>query len=763
MNFFNYAAIGLQAMRRNGLFMRVLHLIGGGDEGGAKSHVLSLVKQLGEKISVKLISLRPGPFSDDARAMGIDVIVIRTGNIYSDIKNIIKIAVEGKYDILHTHGAKANMIGVFVKHKTGIPVVSTVHSDYRLDYLNSVLKMYSFGLINTVALRMIDYYIAVSENFKDMLIKRGFPAHRIFTVYNGIPFDNQIEVLPRNVFAEKYGIRQDPGDVFVGILARLHPVKGHTVFLDAAAKVLKKYPNTKFLIAGKGDDLQPALEKKANQLGISDNVFFLGWVKEPLSFLEFIDINVLASYSESFPYTILEGARMKTATVSSKVGGLEDLFVQNENGYLYTPGDSNALAEHLETLIGDPEKRRNMGEKLYQTAKEHFSLESMSNTQLGIYSSILKKEKQNHIDKKSYDIAILGYYGYDNSGDDAILKSFIDHVHSYYKDLSVVVLSNKPSQTRELYRVQSVYRFHPLKIPEILSKTRLFITGGGTLIQDGTSSRSLWYYLSMIRLALKNGAHGVLFANGLGPLTIKKNRKAASEILDRMEVITLRDSNAYEELKSLGVTKPITKVAVDPVLALSPGKIETGLKILKNEGIPSGERIIAFCLRKWKKVKHSEEILASLADKIAAGFNAVPLFVPMQHPDDLRFSKRILRRMKEKGYVINGSYSVDETMSILGNTHMVIGMRLHSLIYAVNMGLPMVGLAYEPKVDYFMESINQPFVSWNESFSMPELMEKIDYVWQNSSSIKDSLREMKPCLEQKVKEVIELTLSPLKP
>ena len=742
--------------------MKVLHLIGGGDEGGAKSHVLSLVKELSSKIDVKLISLRYGAFADDAKAMGIDVKVVRTGNIFSDINNIIKIAVDGGYNILHTHGAKANMIGVFVKHKTKIPVVSTVHSDYRLDYLHSVLRMYTFGLINTIALRLVDYYIAVSENFKDMLIKRGFPAHSIYTVYNGIPFDNEIDIIPRSAFAEKYGIDLSPDDVVVGIAARLHPVKGHTVLLDAAAKVLKKHPNTKFLIAGSGDELKPTLEKKAIQLGISDNVFFLGWVTEPFSFFECIDINVLASYSESFPYVILEGARMKKATISSKVGGLEDLFVQNENGFLYTPGDSDALAEHLETLLDDPEKRRNMGEKLYLTAKEHFSLETMCNTQLGIYNSIQYKEKQNEKDDKLYDITILGYYGYDNSGDDAILKSFIDHVQKYHKDLSVVVLSNNPSQTRKLYRVQSVYRFHPLKLPTILSKTRLFITGGGTLVQDGTSSRSLWYYLSMIKLALKKGAHAVLFANGLGPLTRKKNRKAASEILDRMEVITLRDANAYEQLKSLGVKKPLTKVAVDPVLALSPADLSIGYNILKNEGVPLDGNIVAFCIRKWKKVKRAEEILAALADKISLELHAIPLFVPMQLPNDLRFSKKIVRCMKEKGYVLHGRYSVDESMSILGNTNLVIGMRLHSLIYAANMGLPMVGLAYEPKVDYFMQSINQPYVSWDDSFSMTELMEKINVVWQNSSSIKDTLKEMKPHLELKGKEAIELTLSPLK-
>lgn len=739
--------------------MKVLHLIGGGDEGGAKSHVLSLVKQLGNKINVKLISLRPGAFAEDAKAMGIDVEIIHSGNIFTDIKSIIKITLEGDYKLLHTHGAKANMIGVFAKRKTGIPVVSTIHSDYRLDYLHSILKMYSFGLINTVALRFVDYYIAVSQNFKDMLIKRSFPAHRIYTVYNGIPFDNKIDIMPRNEFAGKYGVKLAPDDVVVGILARLHPVKGHTVLLDAAAKVLKKYPKTRFLIGGPGDDLRPSLERKAQQLGISDNVYFLGMVYEPYSFFECIDINVLASYSESFPYVILEGARMKKATVSSKVGGLEDLFIQNKNGFLYTPGDSDALAEHLEELIKDPEKRREMGEQLYITAKEHFSLESMCNTQLGIYNSILTREKQNMKDKKLYDIAMLGYYGYYNSGDDAILKSFVDYVQQHHKDLSIVVLSNNPYQTRELYRVQSVYRFHPFKVPSLLSKTRLFITGGGTLIQDGTSSRSLLYYLYMIKLALRKGAHTVLFANGLGPLSKRKNRKAASEILNRMEVITLRDSNAYQELKSLGVNRPVTKVAADPVLALSPGNLSIGLEILKKEGIPVSKDIIAICVRKWKKVKRSEEILAALADKISVEFNAVPLFVPMQHPDDLRFSEKILRLMKEKGYLIRGSYSVDETMSILGNTNLVIGMRLHSLIYAVNMGVPMVGLAYEPKVDYFMQSINQPYAAWDENFSIQELMDKVHGVWQNASSIKAMLEEIKPSLKARVIEAIELTLS----
>ncbi|NLG89506.1 MAG: polysaccharide pyruvyl transferase CsaB [Clostridiaceae bacterium] len=739
--------------------MKVLHLIGGGDVGGAKSHVLSLVRQLSNHITVKLISLRPGPFADDAKAMGIDTIVVRSGNILRDIKTVIRLIQSEGYDILHTHGAKANMIGVFAKRHTGIPVVSTVHSDYRLDYLHSILKMYTFGLINTVALRLIDYYIGVSNNYKEMLIRRGFPAHRIYTVYNGIPFDNSIDIMPKADFARKYGIELNDDDVVVGILARLHPVKGHTVFLDAAEKVLKKFPRTKFLIGGPGDELRPALEKKARQLGISENVFFLGAVAENYSFLAHIDINVLTSYSESFPYAILEGARMKKATVSSKVGGLEDLFVQGENGFLYTPGDSDALAEHLITLIGDPDKRKVMGEKLYEAARYNFSLKAMTETQLSIYKSILKNQAKIKKDGKEYDIAILGYYGYRNSGDDAILKSFIDHLKQNHKNVSVIVLSNNPSETRRLYNVQAVYRFHPLRIPSVLSKTRLFVAGGGTLLQDDTSSRSLWYYLFMLHLAMKKGTRLALLANGLGPLTMKKNRKAAASILDRMDVITLRDPYAFEELKSLGVSKPVTMIAADPAMALTPCDHSPGLKILSAEGVPTDKNLIAFCLRKWKKVRRSEKILAALADKVADEFNSIPLFVPMHYPDDFRFLKKVMYHMKRKGYILQKHYSVDETLSILGNVKMVVGMRLHSLIYAAKLSIPMVGLAYEPKVNYFMQSINQPYVHWNRNFSMKDLMEKISYVWSNASRIRSELDEIKPVLEEKVKEAIELTLS----
>lgn len=115
--------------------------------------------------------------------------------------------------------------------------------------------------------------------------------------------------------------------------------------------------------------------------------------------------------------------------------------------------------------------------------------------------------------------------------------------------------------------------------------------------------------------------------------------------------------------------------------------------------------------------------------------------------------------MKQKGYILSKRYTVDEILSIIGNTSLVIGMRLHSLIYAANMNVPMVGLAYEQKVGFFMDSINQPYVDWNENFSMEKLMTNLNAVWENSDEIRKNLGQIKPKLEKLVTDSVELTLS----
>jgi L-malate glycosyltransferase len=728
--------------------MKVLHLIGGGDVGGAKTAVLSLVKELGRHIDVKIISFRYGIFAEEAQAMGIHIEVIKTGNLISDVKRVLAIIREENYDILHSHGAKANMIAAIVKHITDCPTVTTVHSDYRLDYLQSVPKMLSYGIINTLALRHLDYQIGVSENYKKMLVERKFSPQNLFTVYNGIDFSIPAQNYSRKAFSEKYNVDLRDDDIVVGILARFDPVKGLPILLQAAREVLNAHPSAKFIIGGEGKD-RKALERKAAELGITGQVYFPGWISDSNEFMSIIDINVLTSLSESFPYVILEGTKFRKATVSSRVGGVSDLIENDVNGFLFNVGDFRMLARHLSTLIENPALRLEMGEKIYTKASTYFSLDNMRKTQLEIYEKILQVQGNTSAGrpqggKGPYDAVISGWYGVRNIGDDAILRAIINDLRSLNNDIRILVLSKKPLETRHMYGVDSIYRYNLFRIAKAMKGAGLFINGGGTLIQDMTSTRSLIYYLAVIWLAGRLGLKTMIYANGIGPVKRFYNRKLTQWILNRVEMITLREKASLEELKGLGIHRPEVHITADPALTIASISDQEIDRILEAEGIGEGP-YVGFSVRSWDGQKKYVETLARLADHVIEKYHAKPVFIPMQYPNDYDVMKSILSKMKGQGYIIKEKYGqANESciLGLIGRMEIMVGMRLHSLIFAVSKAVPLIGLPYEQKVDGFLDYIQmykQASAGNVRELNYERLKKMLDQTWSDRKTLQTHL------------------------
>jgi polysaccharide pyruvyl transferase CsaB len=750
-----------QAVRE--VHMRVVHLIGGGDEGGAKSHVLSLVKALGAYLDVSLISFRHGPFHDEATAMGIDAHCITGQLLPVEVRRALRVIRERPCDLLHAHGAKGNLIGLILRRLTGIPLVTTVHSDPRLDYLHSLPKRLSYGLINAVALRHIRHHVAVSENFRDMLTARGFDPQRIRTVYNGIPFDNEIPPCTRTGFFRQYNVPFELDCLLVGIMARLHPVKDHETFLRAAAKVAARHPKARFLIGGPGD-LLPTLERLAETLGIRQKVHFAGMVAAPYDFFQIIDINVLTSLSESFPYVILEGARFSRPTVSSRVGGLGDLFVHGENGFLFEPRDVDALAGHLDTLLGDAALRQTIGSRFHDAAKARFSLESMCATQRDIYARVLADEARTKADGRTCDVAILGYYGYQNSGDEAILKSLTDTLRGRNPEITLTVLSRNPAGTRNAMKVAAIHRFNLFRAWRLIRKTRLFVAGGGSLIQDNTSTRSIFYYLGMLTLARLCGARTMLLANGLGPISRPANRKWARRVLNRLDAITLRDPDSLAEAARLGITRPKVEVTADPALLLNPVLPELAQKALQEAGVPLGKPLVGFSLRKWADSDRTLRAIAALADLCVTRLGATPVFLPMQTPDDVQISRRVLGLMTQKGCLLTGSFTPDHLMTVLGRMDLLVGMRLHSLIYAAAMGVPMTGMVYEPKVSSFLDEAGQPTMCRIGDGDWEQWPQRLLEAWERRQALTAALEarigQLRLAAERNVDVALSLVMLP---
>jgi polysaccharide pyruvyl transferase CsaB len=730
--------------------MKILHLIGGGDVGGAKTHVLHLVKELGKYIDVKIISFRPGVFAKDAKDMGIDIDVIKTGNIFRDIKNVINIVKKGNFQILHSHGAKANMISIIVKYITKVPTVTTVHSDYHLDYMHSLIKSLSFGLINAASLRLIDFYIGVSNSFKNMLIKRKFNPINIFTVYNGVEFKKSTKDYSRIEFSKKYNIDLKENDIIVGIAARLYPVKDISTLLNAAALVIKKNSNVKFIIGGDGEE-KNSLEQKANILNLNSNVFFTGWLNDPYELMGIVDISVLTSISESFAYSVLEGARFRKATVSTDVGGIPDLINSGENGYLFKPGNYQKLAEHILELADDPLKRDLMGKNIYEKARAMFSLEKMCETQLNIYTTILKRIEQKRESGFLYDIVIAGYYGFKNIGDEALLLAITKDLKPYIKDIKIAVLSNNPLETRLLYGVYSINRFNIINIFKTMKQSRMFMYGGGTLIQENTSTRSLIYYLGMIWMAKKTGLKVMLYANGIEPINKYINKKLTKFVLDKVDMITLREKESKNELQKLGIIKPKTIVTADPAFTIEPSSEIEVKKIYFDEGITMEKPLVGFSIRKWQGYKNYIEVIAQIADYVIEEYDVTPVFLPMQYPGDLLITKSIVEKMKYKGYVLSNKFSVSQVLGITSKMDLMIGMRLHALVFAVSLGIPVVGLVYEPKVQWFLEYIGLGQASAGDvkTLKYEKLKNIVDYVWRDKEKMKIHLKGIGVELKEK--------------
>jgi polysaccharide pyruvyl transferase CsaB len=160
---------------------------------------------------------------------------------------------------------------------------------------------------------------------------------------------------------------------------------------------------------------------------------------------------------------------------------------------------------------------------------------------------------------------IVGYYGYSNSGDEAILSSICHDINQLEHKAKITVLSHNPESTINEYDVASCNRFNFFKVVKAIKCTDIVLMGGGSLLQDGTSSRSLYYYLFILKLASIFKKKVMLYANGIGPINKVFNRKMTTRIVNKVELITLRESLSLEQLQLLGINKPAIHVTADPV------------------------------------------------------------------------------------------------------------------------------------------------------------------------------------------------------
>lgn len=736
--------------------MKVITLISGGDIGGAKTHVLSLLHGLGKTEQVRLVCFREGEFAEDARKLGIDTCVMEV-SVGAAIGRLTQMIREEGFQIIHCHGARANLTGAILRRKVRVPIVTTVHSDYRLDYLGRPLHRLTYGTINTIALRMFDYHIGVSDAMAQLLISRGFDPQTMFAIYNGIDFTPVTPKLGREDYLRSVGLEVQDDTVVFGIAARLDPVKDMPTLIRGFSIAVKDHPNIRLLIAGEGEQRQ-MLEALAAQTCPQGTVVFAGWVTDMDSFYHALDVNTLTSISETFPYAITEGARMRCATIASNVGGIPYIIEHGVTGLLFEPQNAEALGACMTRLAESRAMREQLGENLYEKASHEFSIDATVGKQIEIYQTILRRTAQPK--KKKSGVLICGAYGKGNAGDDAILKAILAQLKAIDRDMPIYVMSHDPAQTRLCYHVGSVHVFDPFAFWPLMQKAKLFVSGGGSLIQNETSTRSLNYYLTTIRMAHAAGCRVMMYGCGIGPVSGEANRRHTARILNRcVDRITLREDLSRRELADMGVTKPKITVTADPALLLQPasgGAVDS--YFLSNDLDPDGKYAM-FVLRPWKNLSQHLQAIVDTADYVNKTYGLTPVFVALEPTRDLEINRTAASMLTCRTVVLPAPRDEQLTIGMMQKMRVIVSMRLHALIFASSVGAPLAAISYDPKVTGFMAYLGQKHCMELDDVTKDSLCALIDDAMQTAQPYStDRLRRLAAENEEAARKLLEETI-----
>ncbi|MCR4399939.1 MAG: polysaccharide pyruvyl transferase CsaB [Syntrophomonadaceae bacterium] len=319
---------------------------------------------------------------------------------------------------------------------------------------------------------------------------------------------------------------------------------------------------------------------------------------------------------------------------------------------------------------------------------------------------------------------LSGYYGFDNAGDEALLTAIISSLRQLEPQAEFLVISGNPARTRAVHGVAAVSRTAFLDITRALRRADLLISGGGSLLQDITGPLSLPYYLGIMVMAHAVGTPVMLYAQGVGPITRRSSRCMIRTVVNRVNLVTLRDQDSLALLRSLGVTVPPCEVTADPVFALSAVQPASGRPgdLGGRTKWGTGKPVVAVSVRAWPQLGDYSPALAEVLDALAAEGSDI-VFLSLHYPDDLAASRRVAARMKATAVLVEKKLGTAETMTLIAGSRLLIGMRLHSLIFAAAAGVPFLGIPYDPKVESLLREFGRPVCVKNGTLDAAALLQ----------------------------------------
>src|SRR6266496_175777 len=383
--------------------------------GGPTLNVLYLTKYLSPEFETLLIVGEKEGHEKDAKflaeEMGIKTILIpdmgrsihpfKDYNAYKQVQKIIK---DFKPDIVHTHAAKPGTVGRLAASALKVPVIiHTYHGHVFHSYFNKLKTRFIINIERYLA-KKSDVLIAISNQQKRELTKDfRIAAENKFRV---IPLGFELAKFHENreqkrkKFREEFKLEED--EIAIGIIGRLVPVKNHFLFLEAISFVIKNSTRKiKAFIIGDGETRE-ALKEKTRQLNISftttddfndkASIVFTSWRSDIDVINAGLDIITLTSLNEGTPVSLIEAQAASKPIVSTAVGGISDIVIENETALLSTLNDVRGFEKNLLRLIENDELQRCLSKRGADHVKEKFSVERLANDMGNLYREFLENK-----------------------------------------------------------------------------------------------------------------------------------------------------------------------------------------------------------------------------------------------------------------------------------------------------------------------------------------------------------------------------------
>ncbi len=777
---------------------KILMLCGRMERGGAETHIEVLCHGLGE-MGCEITAVTSGGETArrmEAAGMRVLYLPIQSKNPFvrlSVLRKLKKLQRREEYDILHAH---TRLSARFLKHMgkkkdffrhtfakkrsfgkrgecaensgkpTKIPArIVTLHAAFRHFPLERRLCYWG------------ERTVAVSEDLRRYAIRTyRIPPERICVIQNGIELSRffpspereksleNAEILHKNAHtscenAENEGTSDER--VTVGFASRMDRdcSLGAALLCELAPSLCRTFPGLRIRLAGGGNalgELRKSAER-ANALLCREAVTVTGHIADMPSFLRGIDIFVGVSRAA------LEAAATGCAVVLCGNEGYGGILTA-ENAPFYALSNfcvrngGTACAKVLENdlflLLFDAKMRDFYAFSAMNWVRKSQKSDSMCHLTLALYHRAL------HTPKK-HRILVGGYFGCGNLGDDAILSGIREGLLELAPQVELTALSAHPKALSRRLGLRCFGRKSPLGMLRGMLGAELYLCGGGSLLQNKSGNRSLFYYLWTLLMGRLLGKRVVLFAAGIGPLSGKLARRMTVRTLEACRYISLRDSDSLQLLCRIGLSKKPMVVSADPALLLSPPPPTRAAFLLSEHGILQDVRCFCVILKGGRESRDIARLLLAAARILSARHGLRPILLCFDTHNDRRVTERAATQLS--GSVSIPIEEVKDAIGLLARSEFALSMRLHGLILSTVAATPALGVvsdARDGKIPAFARAAGQEYLLPGE-VSVGAVVDLAERMWAERETRIPFLRATPADLRKKAKKDLANVLAML--